>query len=71
MKQIGEKVKLRLAWGESPEAFDLLETRAGRRYLVLEVRGKTVECLVVGPDAMTTGRRWDWQWETRKRRITH
>lgn len=61
----GEEVKLRYQWrgpiDEHPVAGDVLESRTGRRYLVVHVSGRhdqagrvlgrlTLKCLVMHPD---------------------
>ena len=63
------QVKLRVSWGEIPDAGDeLVITSTGRRYQVLGVRGRSLQCLVLPPDAPTDaeGRVWQWQWARRR-----
>jgi hypothetical protein len=63
VRQAGEEVKLRLAWGLPPDAGDELRTISGRRYLVTKVKGKTLTCYVLPRDAPPVpGKVIQWQW---------
>lgn len=68
MKPAWAQVKLRVAFGDIPEAGTELRMRTGRRYLVVGVRGKTLTCLVLPPDEPVDGPVWDWQWASKKRK---
>lgn len=64
------QVKLRVSWGEIPDAGDeLVITSTGRRYQVLAVNGRTMRCLVLPPDAPVDpeAQVWQWQWCGKKR----
>jgi hypothetical protein len=67
---VGDSVVLTCMWsdGDPPEPGDILETRTGRRYLILEVRGRRLACVVVDGQATTTGRILTWAWAGRQRR---
>lgn len=67
MKRIGDPTTLtRLSWfGEEPEPGDVLRTRTGRQYLILEVRGRRLFCCVVGPDHVIEGKLFKWEWARR------
>jgi hypothetical protein len=72
MRQPGDQVRLRrLFWdGPEPVTGDLLVTRSGRRkYVVLEVRGPLLDCVVVGADARPEGTAnvFEWTWSRRSR----
>ena len=70
-RRVGEQVRLRRLWWDGPEptAGDELRTRSGRRYLVCEVRGKTIVCRVLPLDAeQLAGRVWHWEWANRTRK---
>lgn len=72
VKAPGELVKLRVAWGERPAVGSGLTLRSGRRYLVVEHRGRVgMVCMVLprGEDVeLPKGGRWyGWQWAPRKR----
>ncbi len=63
--------KLRVVWGEIPDAGDeLVVESTGRRYQVLRVTGKTLHCLVLPPDAPVDpeAKVWSWQWSGRQKR---
>lgn len=68
MKPAWSQVKLRVAFGEIPEFSDELHMASGRRYQVIGVRGKTLTCIVLPPDAPVAGRVIPWQWTPRRRR---
>ncbi len=61
------QVKLRCMWGDVPEPGDELRFRTGRRYQVIGVRGRALQCLVLPVDAPVQGRVLAWQWATRRR----
>jgi hypothetical protein len=70
MKRKGEPVTLTWLWwdGPLPAAGDSLRTRTGRRYLILDVRGRRLDCVVLGPDEVITGGiEFEWTWGKRKR----
>lgn len=72
MRQPGDPVRLRRLFWDGPEAAtgDMLVTRTGRRrYLVLEVRGPLLDCVVVGAEARpeTTAKVFEWTWSRRSR----
>lgn len=58
-------MKLRVAFGSVPEVGTELRTERGRRYQVIGVKGKTLTCLVLPPDAEVQGIVWLWQWAPR------
>lgn len=62
------RVKLRVAWGDVPEFGDELVLPTGRRYQVIDIRGKTLHCLVLPASEPITGRVVPWQWAPRRRR---
>jgi hypothetical protein len=68
VKPAWAQVKLRVASGDVPEFSDELHMASGRRYQVIGVRGKTLTCLVLPPDAPIGGRVIAWQWAPRRRR---
>jgi hypothetical protein len=67
MKSAWERVKLRVnAWdGPAPEGGDELRTGTGRRYQIVTITGRTLECLVLPADAEVQGRVFDWRWGAR------
>ena len=70
MKGKGENVILRWAFWHGPAAQpgDTLRTRTGRRYLILDVQGRRLDCVVLGPDEVITGGiEFIWTWSKRKR----
>lgn len=63
----GSIVKLRVAFGEVPEFGTILETRTGRRYQIVEVKGKSLRCLVLGPnDLAGDDPVLSWHWVGRR-----
>lgn len=67
MKPIGSLVSLRWRWWyaqELPHAGDHLVTSTGRRYLIVGVEGKRLECIVIDkdkrPDAGALEFSWSW-----------
>lgn len=70
MKPAWAHVKLRVSFGEVPEFSDILVMSTGRRYQVVGVRGRALDCIVLPPEAPDGNARiWWWQWSKRKRRI--
>jgi hypothetical protein len=59
-------VNLRVSCGDVPPVGTELRMRSGRRYQVIDVRGRGLSCLVLPPEAETQGAVWDWQWTPRK-----
>lgn len=70
MKSAWDRVKLRvIGWvGPEPEGGDELRTGTGRRYQIITVKGRTLECLVLPADAEVQGRVFHWKWGSRKSR---
>jgi hypothetical protein len=71
MKQPGDKVKLRVAFGQVPDAGTVLRMPSGRRYWVWTVTGKTLHCRVMAPgEPIPNIARavLDWTWAPRTRR---
>lgn len=70
MKRIGEPVVLRRIWWNGPEPVsgDTLRTRTGRRYLILEVEGKRLDCVVIAPDHVSAegSLEFNWTWGQRR-----
>lgn len=66
MKSNYEAVTLRLAWGDPPNAGDILRMQSGRQYGVLGVRGKRMDCVILPEDARpVNGEVLPWIWEHR------
>lgn len=66
------QVKLRVvAESFMPEVGDELRFRNGRRYQVLEIRGRGLRCLVLPPEAEVQGTVHEWHWSPRQRRYPH
>ncbi len=63
------QVKLRVVTGDMPEIGYELHTPSGRRYQVINIRGKTLHCLVIPPDAPIGGLVWQWSWTARNKRV--
>lgn len=63
-----DHVKLRVTWhGPEPcEVGDELVTKTGRRYQVLEMKGKQFQCMVLPKDASVQSRQWMFTWNSRK-----
>lgn len=61
------QVKLRVAHGEVPPFGAVLVMATGRRYQVIGVRGRALQCLVLPPDAeLEPGTPvLSWQWVKR------
>lgn len=71
MKRPWDLVRLRRLWWDGPEPApgDELQTRSGRRYLILDVLGATLVCVVLPPEAERTEQQtFEWQWASRNRR---
>lgn len=56
--QVGDAVKLRRDFGPEIRVGDVLQTRTGRQYLVREVRGRVLHCVVV--KGMQASMQWTW-----------
>lgn len=61
-------VKLRASCGDVPEPGTELVTPSGRRYQVVGVRGKTLRCIVLPPEAVPGSPVWAWTWDARNKR---
>jgi hypothetical protein len=61
-------VKLRCTTGALPEPGTELVTFSGRRYQVLRIRGKTLHCIVLPPDAALGDPIWRWTWDAVNKR---
>lgn len=48
-----------------PETGDELRFPTGRRYQVIGVRGRALQCLVLPADAAVQGRVLPWQWASK------
>jgi hypothetical protein len=61
--------KLRVNGGDGParEGGDELRTRTGRRYQIIAITGRSLECLVLPADAKIQGRVFHWKWGTRSK----
>lgn len=70
MKRPGEPTTLTLLWwhGEPPVPGDVLKTKTGRRYLILEQKGRRQMCVVMRPEERSTGLTFDFEWAKRERR---
>lgn len=57
-------VKLRVSWGDVPPFGAVLQMRTGRRYQVIGIHGRTLQALVLPPDAPiepgTPVLAWQW-----------
>jgi len=63
--RVGDEVTLRCVHPPVPKVSDVLETESGRQYLVTEVHGKQLTCLVVRknnsrPRALQPTMKWEW-----------
>lgn len=58
------QAKLRIVeWeGQAPEVGDELKTKAGSRYQILRISGKTHHCLTLPPDAEVQGHQHELYW---------
>jgi hypothetical protein len=70
MKPIGARVRLRLnsCAGPMPRRGDALRTPTGRTYKVIAVKGMTLVCRVVQPDAKIRGTEYWFRWAPRRSR---
>ena len=68
MKQPGDPVTLRRIWwdAQEPVTGDVIKTRTGRMYAILEVRENQLDCVVMSPDEIPTGTVFAWEWSGRK-----
>lgn len=71
VKKVGETVKLRVVWGDRPAVGDGLCLKSGRRYLVIEHRGRVgMICVVLPRNAdieLPNGGKWrSWRWAPRR-----
>lgn len=60
-------VRLRVAWGDVPPFGAELRTPSGRRYQVVEIRGKQMRCLVLPADAAPGDPVLSWYWSSRRK----
>lgn len=69
-KSAYDPVTLRVTWnGEEPCLVgDELVTRTGRRYMVLQMTGKTFRCMVLPAGSPISGRQWCLTWNKRERK---
>ncbi len=70
MKRAWDPVTLTRIWWDGPEPRpgDGLVTKTGRKYLILEVKGKRLHCMVLPKEETIDGRTFEWTWAERKRR---
>jgi hypothetical protein len=70
MKAVGDPVKLSVTLHRGPAAVpgDALRTNTGRTYLILAVKGKRHDCLVVDPDDVIPGVIYRLIWNSRNKR---
>lgn len=70
MRAYWDPVTLTRSWwhGPEPKRGDGLRTRTGRRYVILAVRGKRLDCMVIPPEETIDGMMFDWSWGPRRRR---
>jgi hypothetical protein len=63
-------VRLRVAWGELPPFGAILQMRTGRRYQIIGGCGRSLQALVLPPDAPVEAGTpvIEWQWAKRPRR---
>lgn len=63
-----DHVKLRVTWhGAEPcEVGDELVTGTGRRYQVLEMKGKRFLCMVLPKNASVQSKQWALTWDSRR-----
>ncbi len=61
-------VKLRCTNGATPEPGTELVTFSGRRYQVLSIRGKTLHCIVLPPEAAPGDPVVAWVWDAVNKR---
>lgn len=68
---IGAMVKLRVEHGDIPPVPCVLVTDSGRRYDVVNARGKTLHCLVMRYDAEVEEGTpiLGWTWTARRKRV--
>lgn len=58
-----------LRWyGDVPEFGVVMETSTGRRYQVIGIKGRAVQCLVLPPDAPIDGPVMEMYWVKRQKR---
>jgi hypothetical protein len=70
VKRVGDLVTLRRAFWDGPEPRpgDELRTSTGRRYLIRQIRGRALDCVVVPLDAELAGQVFWWRWSPRRPR---
>jgi len=71
VKQAWQRSKLSVRWwhGAPPVPGDELHTKTGRRYLIVRVLPKALDCLVLPADEpVTAGSVFLWEWAPRSRR---
>lgn len=62
------QVKLRVDVGDAPEPGTELVTPSGRRYQVIRMKGRTLHCLVLPPEAPPGDPVLGWSWTARNKR---
>lgn len=62
-------VKLRVTHGEVPPVGAELRMATGRRYQVIDVRGRGLSCIVLPPQAEVQGEVWEWRWTPRAGKV--
>lgn len=69
-KRAYDPVKLNVTWnGDEPcQKGDELVTRTGRRYLVLDMCGKSFHCMVLPDDSPAAERQWVLTWNKRRKK---
>jgi len=72
VKQAWDETKLTRLWwhGQEPVPGDGLRTSTGRTYLILEVRGRTLRCLVLPRGEPVDGTVFEWAWARRRKNQT-
>jgi hypothetical protein len=70
-KQAFDHVKLSVTWsGPAPcEVGDELVTVTGRRYQVMQMKGKRFDCMILPPHATVQSRQWELTWNPRKKKV--
>mgnify|MGYP006949699578 CR=1 FL=1 len=70
MKREWDRCILTRLWWNGPEPVpgDGLRTKSGRLYLIMDVRGKRLECLVLPKSEPIEGTVFEWTWGARTRK---
>lgn len=65
------QVKLRVAFGDVPPFGAILQLRTGRRYQVIGIRGRSLQVVVLPPDANVEPGTpvWEWMWAPRTKGV--